>query len=81
MFTLFSCLSSMICGRVKAQAISRPPHTMEIPVQSHISLHGILVDKMSLDKDFPKYFGVHATIAQYTFTHVLETLATKDLVQ
>jgi len=40
-FILFLCLSSTILGRVKAQAISRPPLTVETPVKSHISLHGI----------------------------------------
>jgi hypothetical protein len=87
MFTLFLCLSSMIWGRVEAQAISRPPLTVETPVQFLISihgifiylfiylagstmlphlpapiklfddLHGVLVDKMSRDRGFPKYFA------------------------
>jgi len=32
MFMLLLCLSSMIWGRVNAQAISRPPLTVETPV-------------------------------------------------
>jgi len=65
MFLLFLCLRSMIWGRVKAQAISRPPLTMDTPVQFHISLRGILVDKMSMDRVFPKYFGVRANCPKH----------------
>jgi len=58
MFMLFLCLSSMIWGRVKAQAISHPPLTVETPVQSHISLRGIFGEQNVRDRVFPKYFGV-----------------------